>query len=170
MARTPQEEQKHRFAASSTILFEKDPFHINIVRALRASISLNPATSPLTVCFVDGGGTQLDLMFDKDAQCIKIHQKWLNFDEVHKEVTCDILDLSDKKTIDRRAFYCDHIVEDILELIVKKIGSELEIPLSKYRAQRGQARKCLRSMPRLVQSSQSEDAGVLNVSWVSTLR
>lgn len=101
LARTPEEEQIHRFEKSSTVLADRDSFHSSIVQALKASMSLESRLRFLDICFVDGGGTQLDLMVDIDARTVKIHEKWLDFDAIHRETSCDVLGLVKAGKIDK---------------------------------------------------------------------
>lgn len=165
LARTPEEEQIHRFKTSSTVPSDRDPLHIGILQALKACLSLATSLSSLDLCFVDGGGTQLDLMLDTDKDVVKIHEKWLCFDRVHKETPCDVFDLVKEGKVEKQTCFCEHVVEDLFEQVLNEIGDARDIPLSRRRILRGQARSCLRSMPRSIRVSKLQ-GGALEVTWI----
>lgn len=165
LVRTPEEERGHRFRNSATVLADHNSFQISIVQALKASLLLDDSMNSLAVQFVEGGGTQLELMLDTDANVVKIHKKWLCFDQVHRETPCDISDLVKEGKVDKQTCFCEHIVEDLFEHVLEEIGDPLGIVLPRRKILRGQARSCLRSMPRSIQVSQGQ-AGVLEVVWV----
>jgi hypothetical protein len=79
LARTPQEERIHLFENSKTIEINEDPFCVGVLRALSASLSLDRRMEGMKVQFVNGGDTEIDLLFREEEKLLRVHEKWIDF-------------------------------------------------------------------------------------------
>jgi hypothetical protein len=95
---------------------------------------------------------------------LRIHQKWLNFDDVHRSTDCEFLSAAGTKLAEDETFYCDHILHDLLEAAVGEIRGPLGLSQGEYALLRKKAARCLRQMPRCVKLSTVELGNALKVS------
>ena len=165
-ARTLYEERRRLFMASKPVNLGGDPFSLNVVRALKAIMMLHTNLRGIRFQFVDGGGTELDLCFHKQVALVQIHAKWLSFEKVHESGLCEVLRLTDARRAGGEAFFCDHVVEDLLETLLSTGSLNCRISLSEFRHLRRRMRELLRLMPRLVQVARTESIGELEVHWI----
>ncbi|KIX97808.1 uncharacterized protein Z520_06586 [Fonsecaea multimorphosa CBS 102226] len=164
--RTPPEERYCLFKGSEVIAPHRTPFSAHVLRALLASLSLHPKLNNVRLIFVDGGGTDLDLAYDKEANQVHIHGKWLDFQKVHENGLCEVLRLIDGENIGGGAFFCDHVVGDLFEALLSVAGSALEISTPDLRHLRRTMRELLTLMPRLVRVAPTGAMNELEVRWV----
>lgn len=166
LARTSHEERSRLFTASREAVVGRDSFSASIVRALKASLLLHPKLHGLRLRFVEGGGTELDLSFSKQLNLVLIHSKWLNFQKVHESGPCEVLRLTDAGRAGEEAFFCDHVVEDLFDTLLSKVGSAYRISLLDFRLLRRGVREQLRLMPRSVQVAPTALMNELEVRWI----
>jgi hypothetical protein len=166
LARTPHEERVHLFFKSEKIEIDEGPFCVGIIRALKASLSLDPRMEDIKVQFVKGGKTEIDLLFRKEENLLRIHEKWVNFQGIHEVASCEIFRLTRGRPGEMEAFLCDHVVEDLFELALDNIRGPLDLGQAECVAIRRVARERIRQMPRLIKVSQTGLANELEVSWI----
>jgi hypothetical protein len=148
------------------IEIDEDPFCVSIVRALKASLLLDPRLKDIKVQFVKGGDTEIDLLFEKEECLLRIHENWINFRRIHEVASCEVFRLARGRPLETEAFFCDHIAEDLFELALDDIRGALELDLAECAILRRVARERIRQMPRLVKVSKTRLANELEVSWI----
>lgn len=72
---TPQEESLRLFTSSEPINELKGTFSANVLRMLRASLSLDPKLSSIEIMAVKGGDTGLDARYTSSERLLRIHGK-----------------------------------------------------------------------------------------------
>lgn len=164
-ARTHQEERVHLFKTSEVVPAPPTTFCINVMRALKASFMLSPKLKDLQLEIVSGGGTELDLFFHEQERLLRLHEKWLCFRRVHEDAACEYLRLTQSRSVNSPAFFCDHAVEDLFETILTTIGKTVGMIRKEERMLRSSARERLRLMPRQVQAFRT-GLDECEVSWI----
>lgn len=139
-------------------------FGLNISRILKSVLAMDTALSGIRLQFVQGADTTIDLHFDPKSGVLQINHRWLNFEAVHVETPCEFFEIAKHDDVDD-IFYCDHVVEDLLELAMNHIRDYVDISPSKAIELRRQAREYIRQTPRGVQVSTTSKAGELQVHW-----
>ncbi|KAF2180943.1 hypothetical protein K469DRAFT_671927 [Zopfia rhizophila CBS 207.26] len=165
LARTPLEETIHLFSNSTAVAITQDMFALNILRCLKASMLLNQTLKDIRFEVVTGGNTEVNILFKPEQNVILIHQKWTGFRKVHTFSNCDAFSMIRNEAPNPRAFYCDHVVEDLFELALNTIRGVLKLSQQDCMTLRRAARKLVQQMPRLVRISQNAAPMELEVSW-----
>ncbi|KAF4867624.1 hypothetical protein CGCSCA1_v013188 [Colletotrichum siamense] len=164
-ARTPQQERIRLFSSSQPVGNVNGYFGLNISRILKSVLAMDTALSGIQLQFVQGADTTIDLHFDPKSGVLQINHRWLNFEAVHVETPCEFFEIAKHDDVDD-IFYCDHVVEDLLELAMNHIRDYVDISPSKAIELRRQAREYIRQTPRGVQISTTSKAGELQVHWL----
>ncbi|KAI8204078.1 hypothetical protein KHU50_003146 [Colletotrichum sp. SAR 10_65] len=164
-ARTPQQERIRLFSSSQPVGNVDGYFGLNISRILKSVLAVDTALSGIQLQFVQGADTTIDLHFDPKSGVLQINHRWLNFEAVHVETPCEFFEIAKHDDVDD-IFYCDHVVEDLLELAMNHIRDYVDISPSKAIELRRQAREYIRQTPRGVQVSTTSKAGELQVHWL----
>ncbi|KAF5510334.1 hypothetical protein CGCS363_v002124 [Colletotrichum siamense] len=164
-ARTPQQERIRLFSSSQPVGNVDGYFGLNISRILKSVLAMDTALSGIQLQFVQGADTTIDLHFDPKSGVLQINHRWLNFEAVHVETPCEFFEIAKHDDVDD-IFYCDHVVEDLLELAMNHIRDYVDISPSKAIELRRQAREYIRQTPRGVQVSTTSKAGELQVHWL----
>ncbi|OAP54876.1 hypothetical protein AYL99_10576 [Fonsecaea erecta] len=167
LVRTPYEERLRLFKWSNPIKADSTPFGANVLRALLASLTLHPKLNDLRLLFVDGGGTDVDLAYNKEANWVQIHGKWFNFEKVHMNGLCEALRLTNGRYTGQEAFFCDHAAEDLFECLLSMTGTSLGITTLGHRRLRQAIREQLAFMPRIVRATPTGATNELEVRWLS---
>jgi len=165
LARTPQEERIRLFENSETVGINEDPFVVFILRALSAALSLDRRMEHIRVQFVKGGDTEIDLLFKEEEQLLLVHEKWLDFQRIHEGASCEMSRLARERPVEKEAFSCDHVVEDLFELAINEIRGPLNLDQSESVTLRRVARERIRQIPRLIKVLRTCRANDLEVSW-----
>ncbi|KAF4890244.1 hypothetical protein CGCFRS4_v008926 [Colletotrichum fructicola] len=126
---------------------------------------MDTALSGIQLQFVQGADTTIDLHFDPKSGVLQINHRWLNFEAVHVETPCEFFEIAKHDHVDD-IFYCDHVVEDLLEVAMNHIRDYVDVSPSKAIELRRQAREYIRQTPRGVQVSTTSKAGELQVHWL----
>ncbi|KAI8316645.1 hypothetical protein K4K61_003301 [Colletotrichum sp. SAR11_59] len=164
-ARTPQQERIRLFSSSQPVGNVDGYFGLNISRILKSVLAMDTALSGIQLQFVQGADTTIDLHFDPKSGVLQINHRWLNFEAVHVETPCEFFEIAKHDDVDD-IFYCDHVVEDLLELAMNHIRDYVDISPSKAIELRRQTREYIRQTPRGVQVSTTSKAGELQVHWL----
>jgi hypothetical protein len=134
-----------------------------------ASLALHPKTQDVTVEYVHGAGTDVDMLFSREEKRLKVHEKWLDFNEVHETAPCEVSRVATVRDSRLDTFACDHIVEGLHELAVDAIIETLDLGQSEAnslrRSLRHEVREKLRQMPRMITVACTERPHELAVSW-----
>jgi len=120
----------------------------------------------IKVEFVKGGETEIDLLFRKEENLLRIHEKWINFQNIHEVASCEIFRLTRERPGEMEAFLCDHVVEDLFELALDDIRGPLDLDHAECVVIRRVARERIRQMPRLIKVSTTGLDNELEVSWI----
>lgn len=115
--------------------------------------------------FVNGGDTEIDLIFREEEKVLRIHEKWIDFWRIHEDTSCEVSRLARERPVQMESFYCDHVVEDLFELALNDIRSPLELDQSEYVTLRRIARERIQQTPQLVHVFKTGRANELGVSW-----
>ena len=166
LARTPHEQRMHLFNQSAVVGLANNSFCSGLGRMLKASLSLHPKLKEIGVEFVQGGKTQIDLVFVASSRLLRIHQKWINFEATHQNSSCEAVSFSYDSSPHLDEFLCDHVVEDLLELIINEVRGSLSMTPAECRTFRHESRLCMRSMPRRVTVKATTKASELEIRWV----
>lgn len=165
--RTPYEERLHLFSTSEPISLPENSFGAIVARFLKSSLELHPGLKDIRVQFVKGGGLGVDLILTKKG-LLQVHKKWASFDSVHQEAGCEFFKAGTNAQMltDEACFFCEHVVDDLLELALDEIRGKRELDLGVCKILRRKARTRLRQMPRLIQVCATEIESELEVTWV----
>ncbi|KIX03818.1 uncharacterized protein Z518_07371 [Rhinocladiella mackenziei CBS 650.93] len=164
LARTPHEERIHLFMGADSIDIPEDSFCGSIIRALKASLSLDPRLKHMEVRFVKGGVLNLNVLFREEDNILRIHEKWIDFHQIHEVTNCQIVSLG-VESMETGAFFCDHVAEELFELAIDGIRPHLGLDRNECVEIVRQARACIRQMPRLIRVSPTSQSNELEVSW-----
>lgn len=137
--------------------------------SLKASLALNHRTEQVQVEYVSGAETDIDMLFDKERQLLKVHGKWLNFARIHETAPCRISTASNTR-LSQSVFCCDHVIEELYELavqdIVETLTSNHTDAMKFARSMRLKVREKLQQMPRMI-SMKKDGPRRLVVSWTN---
>src|ERR1700743_3093103 len=86
---TPLEQRHHIFSTSEPFNPGLDTFSINVMHALRGSMTLSAALNNIQIRYVQGGETSIDMLYSTPANLLSIHKKWLDFAEMHRGTSCE---------------------------------------------------------------------------------
>ncbi|KAJ9156285.1 C-5 cytosine methyltransferase [Pleurostoma richardsiae] len=164
LAKTPEEERRDLFKSCERVEAITDIFGANVLRMLKCAMLLDTRLEEIKFQVVKGGETGLDLIYKEEEKFILLHSKWLDFDETHKQVFCDFSELSQE--VEMRGFSCDHVVEDLIELVIGEVDGALGIAPAEAKTIRQLARERIRQTPRRVSVSPTPKCGELQVRWV----
>jgi hypothetical protein len=169
LVHTPEEERIRVFRNSSASEEQESVFSKSIQHGLLASLALHPRTEQVQVEYVSGAETDIDLLFDKERQLLKVHEKWLNFARIHETAPCRISMTSDVR-LSHSIFCCDHVIEELYELAVQEIIGTFTLDhgeaMKFARSIRLKVREKLQQMPRMI-SIKKDEPRKLVVSWTN---
>lgn len=166
LAQTPQEQRMHLFNQSAIVAPVNDSFCTGITRILRGTLSLDPRLKNIEIQFVEGGQTHIDLLYQAYRRVLRIHQKWIDVVQAHQHSTCEVVAFPKNSPAYEDEFLCDHVSEDLLELVVYEVRGSLKLTPADSATLRQKARSCIRSMPRRVTVKATSRADELEVCWV----
>lgn len=136
----------------------------SVLRMFETAKLLIPWLKEIKVRIVEGGETGLDVQYDKINNILRLHNRLFDFEETHKHTVCDHWALQQEQDV--QGFSCDHVVEDLFELVVHEVGAALEIHPAESKAIRQLARERIRQTPRRVNISQTPNDCELRVTWI----
>lgn len=168
LARTPVEQRAHLFRGSPESEFIPDVFSISVHRALLASLTLDSRMRNIRVSYVKSSHIDIDFLFTAQESLLQINEKWLDFQRIHETAICHISSTISESALLSKAFACDHIVDNLLELVMLDIICSLNLTkdesMSLVRKLHHTARDLLQQMPRRIEVMQSV-ARQLQISW-----
>jgi hypothetical protein len=159
------DEERHTLFAQSERVPHRTLFSFTIGRALFASMLLDPLLCAIRFQFVTGANTNIDLVYNHEQKLIKIHEKWIDFEKSHKDVSCDALSMRENGNEESDLFSCDHIVDDLFELVVGAVRDALPLSQKQCWILRSTARQLLHRMPRMVRLSRTATPNQLKLTW-----
>lgn len=168
--RTAQEQRTHLFRNSPVSDKPATVFSQNIQYGLRTCLALDRRTLQVQIEYVSGAETDIDMLFDKEQNLLKIHDKWLYFALIHETAPCRVSMARDVHLADS-TFLCDHVVEELYELALHEIVESLKLDQGDAwtfkRSMRLKVREKLQEMPREVSIKASDEPPGLVVAWTS---
>ena len=160
--RTVEEEQRECFRDAKICALPRSVFARTTDRALRACLALLKATKEIRVLYVNGSTGKLDVFYDTEISTLKIHHRWLDFDNVHQETSCRTLfpnNIGGKSA----PYFCGHVVEELFALSISSIfKASLSLRVTEMRYMR-QIRRLLRFLPHSI--TISSHPGGLQITW-----
>lgn len=162
---TPSERRLSLFSRAPTVLIPSHPFCIQVERSLKSSLELFEELNDITVQFVKGRGSSIDAMFDQDHRLLKVHDKWLDYSQVHQTAPCIFYELKNGDVSSEDIFFCDDAVNDLFEAVLTEVQDPLKLDHRQCRTMKKAAAKKLLEMPRHVLASATENHSELLVSW-----
>jgi hypothetical protein len=164
LVRTPQEQRCHLLKMAPDSQHKETPYSAGVERSLRAALTLDPSTKDFELAFKVGATVDLDLLLVDDT--LLINDKWLDFQESHKNAPCW---LSRQSIGQVNTFSCLHVVTHLHDLVLveltrysdtrtgRTIGTEPFLSLSVHES--------LQQMPLMVEMVSTDAACELKVSW-----
>lgn len=160
--RTPEEEQIECFGNSEACAPETC-FARTMERALKACLAVIPQPKHVEVQFVRNERSAIDVIFDSHRNVLKIHQRWLDFNAVHRTPCRDLL--SSKVAEQEGSFFCDHVVEELIKISLPQITRPVAVPRGIENTILRQIRNSLRYMPHSIKVIQTSQRGCLMITW-----
>ncbi|KAJ0365562.1 hypothetical protein COL154_004419 [Colletotrichum chrysophilum] len=165
LARTPEEHIDHKFLSSEAITIPDDLFAISVDRMLRAAMLLEHRLKICRIVYVKSDHTSIDVRQDVSSSRLFIHEKWLRFDTAHQDAACDISDISQARRKETAVFACDHVVEDLFDIVLRTVMGATNHDALRIAKLRSTARRLFRQTPRDIKVSAGSLAGQLRVEW-----
>ncbi|KAL3292404.1 C-5 cytosine methyltransferase [Colletotrichum asianum] len=165
LVRTPEEHIDHEFLGSQAIALPKDVFAISVDRMLQAAMQLEWRLKRFRVTYVKSEHTSIDVRQSAHDLRLLIHEKWLSFDTAHLDASCDISEISKATRKQAGVFACDHIVEDLFDIVLRTVMGATDSDALKITQLRLTARNLFRQIPRDIQVSAGSLPSQLRVSW-----
>ncbi|KAH8881903.1 hypothetical protein GQ53DRAFT_734671 [Thozetella sp. PMI_491] len=165
LVRTAQEERVRLFAGSEPAQVPDNIFSLSVFRMLQGALQLDKKLEQIQLRIVKGGGTGIDLLYEEEERQLLIHNRWLDFEQVHENSSCEASRLAKEKPLATIQFSCDHVVEELFELIVQDLVKALKLDYAEGIAIRRHARERIPQMPRAIEISKAAEGGALVVSW-----
>ena len=157
------------FNRSTVIPETTDTFCVTITRMMNAFLQLDSRLKIIDLRFVKGGNTQIDLLYDSGNRILRIHEKWTSFDKTHessRHPACETQAFGQHFSTYGNEFFCDHVVEDLVERVLHEIHGSLGLALAESRILRHKTRSSIRAMPRKVAVKITDNANELEVCWI----
>ncbi|KAF5525034.1 putative modification methylase [Colletotrichum aenigma] len=165
LPRTPKEHIDHKFLSSEAITLPADLFAISIDRMLQAAMQLDYRLKKYLVTYVKSDHSSIDVRQNLSDSRLFIHEKWLRFDAAHQDISCDISDMSKAKRKQADVFACDHVVEDLFDIVLRTVMGATDSDALRIANIRSKARRLFRQTPRDIQIHVGSLPGQLRVSW-----
>ncbi|CAI0650363.1 unnamed protein product [Colletotrichum noveboracense] len=165
LVQTPEEHIHDKFLSSRVIPIPEDNFAQSIDRMLRAAMRLNYSLGRLSLVYVKSKYTTVGVRVDWCRSRILIHEKWLHFDEAHKNTSCDFSKLGEAQRKQAAVFACDHVMDALFETILKAVIGEGVFRSSSISNLRSRGRELFRQTPRDIQVTTGSVPGQLRVNW-----
>ncbi|KAF4630320.1 hypothetical protein G7Y89_g7816 [Cudoniella acicularis] len=159
--RTPTEHRHHLLQKAEVTEVKPSPYSEGMQRALAAALTLDPITRDLKVVFKSGDKAELDLLIDDKT--FLINEKWADFKKMHLRTPCWL----SRGNIQSNHFSCDHVIEELFDLILLEIERKSEGSSVALGEMSGRVRENLRQMPRMISTKKGDLPGDLIVSWIS---
>lgn len=146
--RTPQVEVKRRFERSKPLDEPTDLFGSQVLRFLRACFTTDSGESPFTITLVEGGETGVDALYSEQhaVKTVLVASKWFDFQRAHRDSPCELSLANPDVTPETHQFSCDHIVEDLYQLVCNELPKAIAPSDSSRRVTQGRLRQTPRGV------------------------
>jgi hypothetical protein len=162
--RTPEEEQIECFRNSEVCAPPRTCFARTVQKALQACLAVLPQSAHVQLQFVRSENSAPAVFFDSQRGLLKVHQRWLDFASMHGKAPCRDL-LSCESNDQKRTFFCEHIIEELLKLALPTMFKPLGIPRAAETQILRTIRNMLRYMPHNIEVVRTSQVGCLMVTW-----
>lgn len=132
---------------------------------LQAAMQLDYRLKKCLVTYVKGDHSSIDVRQNLSDSRLFIHEKWLRFDTAHQDTSCDISDMSKAKRKQADVFACDHVVEDLFDIVLRTVMGATDSDALRIANIRSKARRLFRQTPGDIQIQVGSLPGQLRVSW-----
>lgn len=170
LAKTPQQQRIHLFRNSPPSVNYSSTFSDNVKQALLAVLALSEHTRHIETSFVQGGQVDLDFLYLPADRVLMVHEKWLDFEVIHKTASCQLSQVHTLQPVLSEVFFCDHIVIELYGLILPEVIRRLSLTRSRSvdleRSLRSEVQRKLQQMLRDIRVSTTQRGGELKVSWL----
>lgn len=160
--RTIEEEQRECFRDTRICAVPRSVFARTTDRALRACLALLQATKDIRVLYVNSSTGKLDVFYDAKSSTLKIHHRWLDFDNVHQATSCRTL-FPNNIGGNSAPYFCGHVVEELLALSISSIFKASPLLWATEMRYMRQIRRLIRLLPHSI--TISSHPGGLQVTW-----
>ena len=164
LVRTPQEQQCFLLEKAPHSQHKETRYSASVKRSLRAALALDQSTQNFTLDFKTGASVDLDLLLVDDS--LLVNDKWLDFEESHKNAPCW---LSQQSVGQVTTFSCLHVLTHLYDLVLVELTRYLETKTGRTIAMEPslslRVRENLQQMPLVVETILTEAACELKVSW-----
>ncbi|CAI7646022.1 unnamed protein product [Penicillium manginii] len=140
-------------------------FSRTVRKALRACFALLDSMQRIQVVYVEGFDSRADVVYNPQQSTLKVHRRWLDFDDTHQRTSCRnwILRSAKRESGKREPFFCGHIVEELLSLSISSVFGGSQTPRTTEMRYMRHIRRLLRYMPHQITLTPSK--GGLAVAW-----
>jgi hypothetical protein len=112
---TPEEHLYHLLHNAPVSELEETPYSSGVKRALSVALALDDKTKRLKLVFKSGAEVELDLLLD--GSDILINDKWLDFQETHRQTRFWL----SRTHIKASDFPCDYVVNDLYDHFLREM-------------------------------------------------
>ncbi|KAJ3958603.1 hypothetical protein N0V92_004827 [Colletotrichum tropicale] len=165
LVKTPEEHIDRKFLSSRVVPIPADNFAQSIDRMLRAAMKMDLPFTRFKLVYVRSEQISIGVRMDYTRARVLIHEKWLDFDEAHRSTSCAISKLEEAQRKQTAVFACDHVVEDLFEMILKTVKERYGYSSSTIDSFRSKGRELFRQTPRDIQVIPGSVPGQLRVNW-----
>ncbi len=144
----------------------ENAFNSNISRIFRAAMQLDERLKAIKIEVVKGGVTGINVVFKEEEHTMLIHERWFDVDKIHEDTGCELFMLAQQTSLSAADFSCDHVVEDLLNLVLDEVHRHIEGEALEVSKIRGTARQLIHQTPRGIRVCQTQKAGELKVTWI----
>lgn len=164
LVRTPQQQQRYLLKTAPNSQLEETDYSKSVKWCLRAALALSKSTENLVLSFKSGATVDLDLLLLDDA--VLINDKWLDFQESHKNTPCW---LSRQSIGQVDTFSCLHIIMYLHDLVLVELTKYSDTGTGRIFATEPflplKVQESLQQMPLMVETASTGRPYEMKVSW-----
>ena len=168
LIRTPEEQRYSLLRNARKTSRPRNPYSDDVERVLLSVLALDARTRALRLDFRSGDDAELDILLQ--GPDLLINDKWLDFYASHEGSSCSLFLEAAAQQAAIKRFSCTHIIKSLYDSVLVELsnGTNAEQKRSSYTGDylRQLASEKIDQMPCMVEVSQGEAVGVLEVSWV----
>ncbi|KAJ5379640.1 hypothetical protein N7509_012759 [Penicillium cosmopolitanum] len=105
-------------------------FSRTVRKGLRVCFALLDSMQGIQVAYVEGFDSRADVVYNPQQRTLKVHRRWLDFDDTHQRTSCRnwILRSAKKESGKRELFFCGHVIEELLSLSISSVFGGSQTP------------------------------------------
>lgn len=113
----------------------------------------------------------MDLLYEPEKQILRVHEKWLNFEDIHSTASCYLYRSATNQSITPETLFCDHIIEEIYAMALSDVMKDVDLrqnhAILVKRFLQNEVHDKLQQIPRGVNVNPTDNGGELEVLWLS---